>query len=115
MELFHKKATLENFQDFDELQNEFQKKLNMKIYSPIIEYFVPKRDYSNNKYNYSKTAANFHKRNNSKDELKHINSFNNRNKNRVISSKNTNKNENKNKNKGDKFPKIITGKVSIAN
>ena len=110
MELFHKKATLENFQDFDELQNEFQKKLNMKIYSPIVDFFLPKRDYSNTKYNYLKTATNFHKRNKSNDGLGKINSFSN-NKNRIVSSKNINKN----KKKGEIFPKIISGNVFIAN
>ena len=45
LELFHKKSGIENYKDFDTIQNEFQKKLNMKIYSPIVSNFIPKREY----------------------------------------------------------------------
>ena len=93
IELFHKKATFENFQDYDSLQNEFQRKLNMKIYSPIIDYFSPKRDYSNA----NKTAKNFYHKNDK--NIKTTPNFNQKN----------------NGKQDEKYPKILSGKVSIGN
>ena len=47
VELFHKKSSIENYKDFNTIQNEFQKKLNMRIYSPIVSFFNKKENEKN--------------------------------------------------------------------
>ena len=39
--LFHQKANVETKNDFEIIQNQFNNKLNLKIYSPIVKFFMP--------------------------------------------------------------------------
>ena len=39
--LFHQKANFETKSDFDQIQSEFNNKLNLKIYAPIVKFFTP--------------------------------------------------------------------------
>ena len=48
VELFHKKPSIENYKDFNTIQHEFQKKLNMRIYSPIVSFFNNKKESEKN-------------------------------------------------------------------
>ena len=103
VELFHKKQFSGDIKDFESIQTEFQKKLNMKIFSPIHKYFSPKRDYSNLSRNLKKindivlktnerntdkiNYRNFEKMNSGSSEK--IIGFDNKNKRRIYSSKDT--------------------------
>ena len=109
LELFHKKNTNEENQDFDLIQNEFQKKLNMKIYSPIINHFTPSRrlNRKNRLKNYftSNTSYNQFNFNNN------INSISNQELNSQtlgISKRKINDSQN-----NSKFPKIISNNITI--
>ena len=64
--LFHQKANIETKSDFDEIQNVFNNKLNLKIYSPIVKFFTPNvfKTFSNLK----KKSSNFQF--NSNDNIK---------------------------------------------
>ncbi len=103
VELFHKKQFSDDIKDFDTIQTEFQKKLNMKIFSPILKYFTPRRDNSklsrnlkkindislktNERNPDKKNYRNFEKVNSGSS--KKIIGLDNKNKRRIYSSKST--------------------------
>ena len=110
LELFHKKSGIENYKDFDTIQNEFQKKLNMKIYSPIVSNFIPKREYC--------------KKNRFVNYVSSDNSINNNNFTTSLTNRGVNRENKEEANNGNhtlslqkknklKYPKIKSGNITV--
>ena len=110
LELFHKKTANEENQDLDLIQNEFQKKLNMKIYSPIVNHFTPSRRL--NKKNRLKA---FLTSNTSLNHFTINNNYIDTNSNKELISKTLRVNKRKldDSKNNSKFPKITSGNITI--
>jgi hypothetical protein len=112
LELFHKKSIVENYKDFDKIQNKYQKKLNIKIYSPVFSNSSPKRE--------------DFKKNTFKNCVSSDNSFNGHNYTNSITNRRIKKINIKKKNRGIsatalsfqkkkkvKYPKITSGNITV--
>ena len=112
LELFHKKSIVENYKDFDKIQNKYQKKLNIKIYSPVFSNSSPKRE--------------DFKKNTIKNCVSSENSFNGHNYTNSITNRKIKKINIKKKNRGIsatalsfqkkkkiKYPKITSGNITV--
>ena len=129
LELFYKKNKNDNYQNFNTIKNEFHKKLNMKIYSPIVSFFSPnknlqKKNQLNTFSTSNLTESNINNNNNYIININHNRNFSFKNYNtidyRTMSEKNLTLHKKKKyktfKNKTiDKYPKISSGSITITN
>ena len=119
VELFHKKPSIENYKDFNTIQNEFQKKLNMRIYSPIVSFFKKENEKNIKLKNTFSSNSIIPTNNTNNDDKKfHDKKFNSLIDNREINVKNLglrkrNTSQIYKYKSQDSFPKIKSGTINV--